>query len=89
MQTLELIIADLSEKLAKEILSWKYEEQYSFYNNELIDEEMEEICDGSYYAVVDEEKELLGFFCMGRVHKCQLGTAEVFIKVIMWIWNLV
>lgn len=84
MQKMELFIADMSEKLAKEILSWKYEEQYSFYNNELTDEE---ICDGSYYAVVDEKKELVGFFVWSRMHKYRLEKAGVFTKMIMWIWD--
>lgn len=51
----------MNEEIAKDILSWEYEKPYDFYNNELTDEEMKERLDGSYYALVNDKKEVFGF----------------------------
>ena len=65
---MELFIRNMNKRMANDILNWKYDKPYDFYNNEVTDESMKEILDGSYYALVDEFKELIGFFCIGK--KC-------------------
>lgn len=55
----------MSENFAKEILSWQYDIPYDFYNNELTDETMSEILNGTYVAIVDEDNQLVGYYCTG------------------------
>lgn len=62
---MQLLIEKMNEELAKEILSWKYDKPYDFYNNELTDEAIREMLDGSYIALVNDHQELIGFFCTG------------------------
>lgn len=71
---MELFIENMNKKMAKEILNWKYDVPYDFYNNENTDEAMKELLDGSYYAVVDEFKELIGFFCIGENAQVPIGN---------------
>lgn len=71
---MKLIIEDMNEKIAKEVLNWKYDKPYDFYNNELTDVEMDERLDGSYYALVDDYKELIGFFCIGETAQVPRGN---------------
>ncbi|AWE07372.1 GNAT family N-acetyltransferase [Lysinibacillus sp. 2017] len=70
---MKLYIENLNGNMANEILNWKYDKPYDFYNNEVTDEAMKEILDGSYYAIVDELKELIGFFCMGENAQVPIG----------------
>jgi GNAT superfamily N-acetyltransferase len=56
----------MTEEYAKEILQWQYESPYEFYNNELNDEGLKELLDGTYVAVVDEKNQLTGYYCTGK-----------------------
>ena len=69
-----LLIENMSRYMAKDILNWKYDEPYDFYNNELTDEALNELLDGSYYAVVNENKDLIGFFCIGENARVPIGN---------------
>lgn len=69
---MNFIIENMNEERAKDILSWEYEKPYDFYNNELTDENLKEILDGTYYALLNDNNQLVGFYCIGesaRVHK--------------------
>ncbi len=61
-----LMLENMSEERAITILSWKYEPPYDFYNNEITDENMKELLDGTYYAIVNDDKQLVGFYCTGE-----------------------
>lgn len=56
----------MDKEKAEEVLSWKYEAPYDFYNNVLNEEELSELLNGTYSAVTADNKELIGFFCTGK-----------------------
>ncbi|WP_427136962.1 GNAT family N-acetyltransferase [Psychrobacillus psychrodurans] len=70
---MKLFIENMNEEIAKDILSWEYEKPYDFYNNELTDQEIKERLDGSYYALVNDKKEIYGFFCTGENAQVPIG----------------
>lgn len=63
----------MTKERATDILGWKYEQPYDFYNNELTDEALQEMLDGSYYALVDDQHALIGFFCTGANAQVPIG----------------
>jgi len=69
----KLFIENMNEEIAKDILRWEYDEPYDFYNSELTDEDMKERLDGSYFALVNDNKELFGFFCTGENAQVPVG----------------
>lgn len=69
-----LVIEKMNEKMAIEILNWTYEKPYDFYNNELSESAIKEMLDGTYYAILGEFNELVGFFCMGENAKVPIGN---------------
>lgn len=48
------------------ITSWKYEPPFSFYNMNMDPETIQELLDGSYFSVINQEEELVGYFCYGK-----------------------
>ena len=71
---MEIIFENMNSKMATAILDWKYEEPYDFYNNEQTMEVLEELLDGSYYAIVNKNKEVIGFFCTGESARVPSGN---------------
>ena len=63
----------MSEEFASEILSWKYDPPYDFYNNEADAEAVEELLENNYSVVVNQNRELIGFFCAGSAAQVPLG----------------
>ncbi|AIY05673.1 hypothetical protein Plano_1708 [Planococcus sp. PAMC 21323] len=63
----------MSRKIAVEILRWQYYSPYDFYNNELTEEAVAEMMDGSHYAIYNRTKELIGFFCIGESAQVPVG----------------
>jgi len=57
----------LTERDARAVIAWRYDEQYSFYNIDpvVLDMTVKEMLDGAHRAVVDERGELVGFFVVG------------------------
>lgn len=72
---MELKVVNMNERYAFQILNWKYEPPYNFYNNEYTKEALEELVDSSYYALLDKENELFGFFCTGESAQVPAGHA--------------
>ncbi|ATP41395.1 GNAT family N-acetyltransferase [Solibacillus sp. R5-41] len=70
---MQLLIENMNGEIAKEVLSWEYDKPYDFYNNELTDEAMKELLDGSYNALVNNNQELIGFFCTGNNAQVPVG----------------
>lgn len=70
---MQLFIEKVNELTAKDILNWHYDKPYDFYNNELTGEEMKEMLNGSYYVLVNTEKEIFGFFCIGESAQVPVG----------------
>lgn len=70
---MQLLMKPMNEELAKAILGWKYEQPYDFYNNELTAEALQEMLDGSYHSLVDEQNTLIGFFCTGANAQVPIG----------------
>ncbi|MEK4510529.1 GNAT family N-acetyltransferase [Paenibacillus sp. FSL K6-2524] len=72
---MNIMIEDMNEQMAKDILNWKYDKPYDFYNNDPTDnEEVEELLNGSYYALVNDLNELVGFFCIGESAQVPRGN---------------
>ena len=70
---MNLIAKKMDKELAMEILKWNYESPYDLYNNELTDEAMGELLDGSYQALNDEHGGVFGFFCIGKSAQVPIG----------------
>lgn len=58
-------IHEMTVGFAEEILHWKYEQPYDFYDNELSLEALDELLNSPYYVLLDVHDELIGFMCMG------------------------
>lgn len=71
----ELMIQNMNEQFATQILNWKYKPPYDFYNGDSknMEESIEELLDGSYYALVNTDNELFGFFCTGKSAQVPAG----------------
>ncbi|WHY21884.1 GNAT family N-acetyltransferase [Paenibacillus sp. G2S3] len=63
---MKLYMEKLNADVATDILSWRYEQPYDFYNNEQTPEAISEMLAESYFSVFDDNKELVGFFCVGN-----------------------
>jgi RimJ/RimL family protein N-acetyltransferase len=62
---MSIYIELMKEEYARKILNWTYDKPYEIYNMDNDEENMEELLDGSYYAVVDKKENLIGYFCFG------------------------
>ena len=63
-------IDKMNVEFANEILRWKYEQPYDFYDNEPSQEALVEMLNETYYVVLDNKNELIGFICTG-------GSAQI------------
>ena len=70
---MQLHIEIMTISKARHILAWKYDEPYDFYNNEETDEALVEMLDGSYYLLLDEQNDVVGFFCIGKNAQVPIG----------------
>ncbi|AIM14347.1 acetyltransferase [Bacillus anthracis] len=64
-------IHKLTIEEANEINTWTYEETYHLYSFSSEEEVIEELLDGTYYGCCDDSGEFIGYFCLGKMHKCQ------------------
>lgn len=55
---MKLYMEKLNADDATDILSWRYEQPYDFYNNEQTPEAISEMLAESYFSVFDDSKEL-------------------------------
>jgi [ribosomal protein S18]-alanine N-acetyltransferase len=62
---MELHMDKVSTDVAIDILSWRHDQPYDFYNNEQTPEAISEMLAESYFSVFDDHKEVVGFFCAG------------------------
>ncbi len=70
---MNLFIKEIDEKSAKVILSWKYEKPYDFYNNEGNEEELKELLDEDYKAIINDTGIVFGFLCTGKPAQIPIG----------------
>lgn len=70
---MEFQIVKMSEKYATEILCWKYEKPYDFYNNVLSGEGILELTQDTYKAIL-HDKEVVGFYCTGKDAQVPAGN---------------
>jgi [ribosomal protein S18]-alanine N-acetyltransferase len=66
---------NMTREFAQEILTWRYEHPYDFYNNEPNEEGFNELMTKGYFAVVNEEGKLFGFYCIGEAAQVPAGRA--------------
>lgn len=62
---MRLLKSKMTKDFAVETLHWKYEKPYDLYNNELNSEAIDELLGNAYFAIVDQDNELIGYFCTG------------------------
>ncbi|WP_045518348.1 GNAT family N-acetyltransferase [Neobacillus niacini] len=71
---MQLLVRNMTEEYAKQILTWKYEAPYDFYNNEESSKSHSELLENPYYAVLNQTNELVGFFCIGSAAQVPYGS---------------
>ncbi len=57
-------MVEMNEAYAKNITKWRYKDHYSVYNFEDNEETLNELLTQEYYAVLDKNSMLIGFFCV-------------------------
>ncbi|MED4039020.1 GNAT family N-acetyltransferase [Niallia taxi] len=63
----------MTKALAEVILDWKYEPPYDFYNDNNKEESMKELLEEPYFAVLNDDGNLVGFYCIGYAAQVPLG----------------
>jgi len=71
---MQLLVRNMTQGYAKQILTWKYEAPYDFYNNEETSESLNELLETPYYAVLNSDEALVGFFCIGSAAQVPFGV---------------
>lgn len=71
-----LKVVPMTREYAQDISTWKYQGEYAVYSFEPNEETLAELLDGSYYACLDEEDTLMGYFCYGVSARIPLSDAE-------------
>jgi len=71
---MKLYISKMTESYATEILNWRYASPYDFYNNELSKEGLDELVNNQYLAVIDQDENLIGFYCFGQSAQVPKGN---------------
>ncbi|MEH6943826.1 GNAT family N-acetyltransferase [Bacillus sp. JJ722] len=61
-------------KFAEEILNWQYEAPYDFYNNDVNADSLKDLLQNPYVPIVDENEELVGFYCIGKSAQVPIGV---------------
>lgn len=70
---MQYTIRNMTETYAIEVLCWKYERPYNFYNQVLTSHAIMELTGNKYYVVFDRYDVLIGFFCVGASAKVPAG----------------
>ena len=70
---MKLFVRNMDEEYARQILTWKYEAPYDFYNNEESSESLNELLENPYYTVLNQNNDLVGFFCIGKAAQVPFG----------------
>jgi [ribosomal protein S18]-alanine N-acetyltransferase len=73
---MELLIQKMTEKYAIEVLCWKYEKPYDFYNNVLSSSAIIELLTNRYFVVLNDKSQLIGYFCMGKPAQVPKGEEQ-------------
>ena len=60
-------INEMQRNNAIDISKWSYEEPYDFYNGGKSEEFIQELLEGSFYSVIDENDKTVGLYCFGKV----------------------
>lgn len=68
------IVNEMNENHAREISTWTYEEPYNIYDGDGSEVFIKEMMDGSYFSVVDENCDLVGFYCFGLSAQVPAGN---------------
>lgn len=55
------------------ISKWRYPEPYSIYSMDGGKEVVNELLDGSYYSVIDDDGNLIGYYCFGESAQVPIG----------------
>jgi hypothetical protein len=70
---MELHIKQMNYDAAKIISKWIYQEPYSIYNMDGSDGCIDELFNGDYFLVSDEENNIIGYFCFGESAQVPVG----------------
>ena len=71
---MKLELHNIDEAFALEILNWRYNPPYDFYNNECDAVAIKELLADNYSVVVNDNEELIGFYCAGPSAQVPAGT---------------
>ena len=71
---MKLVVRKMNDELASQIASWRYDSPYDFYNNEVREEAIQEYLANNYSAVIDQDGNLFGFFCLGPAAQVPTGN---------------
>ncbi|WP_235856621.1 GNAT family N-acetyltransferase [Niallia taxi] len=63
----------MTKAWAEVILDWRYEPPYDFYNDNNKEESMKELLEEPYFAVLNDDGNLVGFYCIGYAAQVPLG----------------
>ncbi len=61
---MKFIIKEMTDKEAREICTWKYDDIYSFYNMD--ESSFNDLVNDPYHCVIDEDRNLVGYCCFGE-----------------------
>lgn len=71
---MKLTTIKMDEGFASQILNWRYDPPYDFYNNEHDAEATKELLAGNYSVVVNDYAKLIGFYCAGSSAQVPAGA---------------
>lgn len=71
---MELKIRPMDNISAQEISSWHYDGIYEYYDMDSSEESIDEFMNGSYYKAVDDDENLVGFYCFGTSAQIPSGN---------------
>lgn len=63
----------MKNEYAEQIANWSYDKPYEIYNMGGNKEDINELMNGSYYAVLDNKNLLIGYYCFGESAQVPIG----------------
>ncbi|MFB7140010.1 GNAT family N-acetyltransferase [Gottfriedia sp. NPDC056225] len=71
---MQLSIREMTASYAIEIVNWRYVPPYDFYNIKSGKEELDELLNNQYKVIIDQNENLVGFYCTGQAAHVPKGN---------------